>query len=173
MQSSSFSRCCYTRGMRGSRAPEMKGAERRETQGLRSPRAAANRPRTPRMVCETIRGGVLRFLAKRKRAPPGAPRAVSFRSPGHAFCIALDAMPSASSWREVRSDFQVEPRTARVRHACRSREPHPAPPKRCLAKAPFSEQDGPNIGSESDPSQGIFRRTAWWCHGPAVAGNNR
>src|SRR5436305_9846259 len=65
-------------------------------------------------------------LAIEAPTPCGAPSRL-FSIPGHAFCIALDAMPSASSWREVRSDLQVEPRAARVRHACRPRGPHLAP----------------------------------------------
>ena len=153
---SPFSRRIRTRGIRSSRTPETKGAERRETQGLRSPRAAASRPTRrgwfARPSVEAC-GASLRSEARASRRSTGA----SFQIPGHAFCIALClAMPSASSWREVRSDLQVEPRAARVRHACRPREPYPAPLKRCLAKAPFSEQDGSSIGLKTGPSQGIF-----------------
>jgi len=46
-----------------------------------------------------------------------------FSIPGHAFGDACASRSSASSWREIRSDLQVEPRVARDRHACRAREP--------------------------------------------------
>src|SRR5205085_1373238 len=54
-----------------------------------------------------------------------APCCGFFRS--RATLSAALALRSASSWREVRSDLQVEPRAARVRHACRPRVPRLAP----------------------------------------------
>src|SRR6476620_5816572 len=98
----------------------MRGAERRETPGPARPRGvAANHP-----------DALARRVAPpcdRRRAPLGALLRL-FSVPGHAFGSALAfAPPSASSWREVRSDLQVEPRAARVRHACRPRVPPLAP----------------------------------------------
>jgi hypothetical protein len=138
-------------------------AERRQTRelGVSSLSGWRCRSGTPPAVCETVCGmqpslaiGKARLSALHLRFW----RKLCFRSvPGHASCIALLRCPSASSWREVRSDLQVEPRAARDRHACRAREPpkqmpshlprkyqrlisgaflRPAPPKRCLARAP-------------------------------------
>ena len=69
-----FSRCVRTRGMPIA-LPETKGAERRETRALAIGALGGGEPPcTPRMVCETIRGGVLHSL-RSECAPPGAPLA--------------------------------------------------------------------------------------------------
>jgi hypothetical protein len=87
-----------------------------------------------------------------------------------------------SSWREVRSDLQVEPRVARVRNAFRPREPRmrtvsgsprkyqgrisspflrPAPPKRCLARAP----QGGRVSFDNNPVHLILSRGIRADHG--------
>jgi hypothetical protein len=113
--------------------PKKKGAERRETPGCARPRERpASRSGRP--------SGLRRPLAIEDARLP----ALHFRhrfGPGPRFRRRDSAPTSASSWREVRSDLQVEPRAARVRNAFRPRVPHPAPPKRCLARAPLGEQD--------------------------------
>ena len=97
----------------------------------------------PWAVGETTRHAlrVLRSLRSGARASRRSTAALF--GPGPRFPQRAFAPPSASSWREVRSDLQVEPRVARVRHACRPRVPPPAPLSGCLRKAPFGEQDGP------------------------------
>jgi hypothetical protein len=116
------------------RSHEKKGAERRETRGRCDPAPAGLRDRRARL--RTVRPPLAieeaRLAALHWRHLFRTRATLSWRA---------SAPPSASSWREVRSDLQVEPRAARVRNAFRPRVPHPAPPSRCLAKAPFSEQD--------------------------------
>jgi len=81
-----------------------------------------------------VTGEVTRHARRERAASPcdrrGAPLGALLRlfsDPGPRFRRRNLRRPSASSWREVRSDLQVEPRAARVRHACRPREPHLAP----------------------------------------------
>jgi hypothetical protein len=146
-QPSSFSRRIRVRAMPASTVLPRKGeAERRETPGCAKPRGRPAKPPGTK---------VPRALAiGRARLPALGLRCFSI--PGHAFGAARLAPPSAGSRRGDLSVSRVEPRIARDRHACRPREPRreplgsprkyqrrifgaflrPAPPKRCLARAP-------------------------------------
>jgi hypothetical protein len=110
----------------------LRGAERRETRELAklpgtAGEAVPARWRRAALPCD------------RECAPPGALLAALF-NPGHAFAMRVAPHGQPSSWRGDRSIPRVEPRAARVRHACRPRVPHPVPPSRCPRKAPLSEQ---------------------------------
>jgi hypothetical protein len=147
-----------------------KGAERRKKRAL-----AIGPPGDGRGHPARVRGVLPSRCDPGRRASRRS--AAALFGPGPCFRGARTPKPSASSWREVRSDLQMEPLisglpeisldpcASRQQPTCvppgsgmpaGSRGPHPAPLKRCLAKAPFSEQDGQGIGLSANPSEGLF-----------------